>query len=120
MRRISKLILFSILLFVAAQSTTAAPFATSSSEEEQNKLIIALLNPAIENSIVGYYGEPKLYDSAKIIEIKTLQPGSSIFTVKVVLTTFTGPHNPPYGRDTIKLKVDTTSTKVESFEHEKM
>ena len=92
-------------------------------QEPQEKLIndafITALNPYISNAVYNYYNEVKqygLYD-AKILEIKRESEGGFSFIVKVQVTTFEASHNPPYGTETITMKVDPSGVKVMNYEH---
>lgn len=116
-RKIKRVTLIFLLLI------SFLPIALASAAPENNKekdVLYALLNPRISNALVGYYGVRKLYDlsNMKILSIEPLLPeGSFVFRVVVVVETFTGPHNPPYGRDKITLRIDTSDVSVEKFEH---
>jgi hypothetical protein len=64
--------------------------------------IAILLDPYISKAINDYYGEPTqyaLYD-AKVVCI-TRYPFDFVYTVTVAVPTFHGPHNPPYGLETM-------------------
>ncbi|OXM15408.1 DUF3888 domain-containing protein [Paenibacillus herberti] len=81
----------------------------------------ATLSPKISDAITGYYGEPRLYGlyDAEILNIDRLFEGSFYFRVKVLVKTFVGAHNPPYGNEIITLSVSALGVSVDHFEHRK-
>ncbi|MBZ1331146.1 DUF3888 domain-containing protein [Clostridium botulinum] len=90
-----------------------------SQKKLENDLILRVFSPYIAKAIENYYGEPRQFDlwDAKIINLKRLEPGSFNFEIKISVTTFKGPHNPPYGLETVTIKVDDSGTHVVNFNH---
>lgn len=81
--------------------------------------LLSLLDPYISDAVDKYYGYPKQYDlwDAKILNIrKTSESLEYEITVKV--ETFTGPHNPPRGIETVTILTSPMGTKVINFKHE--
>ena len=76
-----------------------------------------LLSPYIYKAIKNYYGEIRQYTDAKIINIKRLEPGSFNFETTVSVLTFTGPHNPPYGLETITIRFGSECVDIIDFKH---
>ncbi|WP_239614705.1 DUF3888 domain-containing protein [Cohnella mopanensis] len=103
-----------VLSSISFTSASAAP-----NKNDERDVLLALITPSVSNALVGFYGSPKLYDlsDTKIVRIERQISGGYVFRMTVVVETFTGPHNPPYGRDTITLMIDTGSVSVEKFEH---
>lgn len=86
----------------------------------QTDFILRLLSPYIDKAIKNYYGEIRQYGlwNAKIINIKRLEPGSFNFEATVSVITFTGPHNPPYGLETITIRFGGENVDIIDFKHE--
>jgi hypothetical protein len=85
--------------------------------------LVTLLNPYLQPSVDAYYAsidEPPrqygLYD-AEILELRRTTDGGYRFYARIALTTFTGPHNPPYGKETVSLYFDTASAQVIDYSH---
>lgn len=93
-------------------------------DETREELIVdafkTTLIRAIDDAIVGYYGKREksfgIYDM-QVKDIKRAMQGGFVFLVKVQVETFEGPHNPPYGRETITLEVGPGGVSVVKFEH---
>jgi len=82
-----------------------------------NKLCmgVPLNKKEILNATKTFYGKPKLfYHDGGIIDI-TQNIRDDYYDVTVQITTFEGAHNPPYGFDTITLRIQ--SFEVINYEH---
>lgn len=90
-----------------------------SQQKLENDLLLSIFSPYIAKAIENYYGEPRQFDlwDAKIISIKRLEPGSFYFEITISVTTFKGPHNPPYGLETTTIRLDATGIHVVDFKH---
>ncbi|MCW6089668.1 DUF3888 domain-containing protein [Clostridium sporogenes] len=79
-----------------------------------------VFSPYIAKSIENYYGEPRQFDlwDAKIINIKQLGSESFNFEIIISVTTFKGAHNPPYGLETVTIKLDDSGTHIINFNHQ--
>jgi len=88
----------------------------------ENDLLLRILSPYIDKAIENYYGESRQFDlwNAKITNIKRLEPGSFNFEITVSVTTFKGPHNPPYGLETVTIKFDDFGTHIINFNHKSL
>lgn len=100
----------------AAQSYSSESFTAGALPTQQAKpakepsltdsAIALLLDEHIYNAIRNYFGEPTqyaLYD-AKVNGIT--RPGTDFtFEITVSVPTFHGPHNPPYGLETMTFRV---------------
>jgi hypothetical protein len=109
---LSMILLFSFPLVGVTQS--------ADSDEVLKDVLLTILNPEINTAITGYYGKPRqygLYD-AEIINIFRDREGGFTFRVKVLVKTFVGPHNPPYGNETLLLTIDPAGAYVEEFIHQ--
>lgn len=82
--------------------------------------LLTALSPTISNAVNGYYGFPQqygLYD-AEIIKIERERNGVFLFNVTVRVKTFTGPHNPPYGIETMTIAIDSAFPMVIDYKHQ--
>ncbi|MDH6427240.1 MULTISPECIES: DUF3888 domain-containing protein [unclassified Paenibacillus] len=82
--------------------------------------LLNALNPTISNAVNGYYGSPQqfgIYD-AEVIKIERDQNGAFLFNVTVRVKTFTGPHNPPYGIETMTIAIDSAYPMVIDYKHQ--
>jgi hypothetical protein len=114
-----KVLILTLAVLLLLNSTAFARPSDENSEVESDALLTAL-SPAIGHAISGYYGQPRLYGlyDAKILRIERVHEGEYSFNVTVQVKTFVGPHNPPFGIETITLAVSPGSTLVAKFQHE--
>lgn len=78
------------------------------------RVLLLILGPYIRQTLVENYGESRQYDNAKILYMKPIKLEHEI---KVEVSTFVGPHNPPYGIDTITLLLDNGKISVIEYDH---
>lgn len=73
--------------------------------EDKNKILskhlLSYLRPTINNCLATYYGEQK-QSFTRIIYVAPYLPDDEI---QVEAQTFTGPHNPPYGKDILTFSI---------------
>ncbi len=79
------------------------------------EFILSMLSPYIESAIKQYYGEYRQYMSAGIL---STEKSDGKYRLKIRVETFMGPHNPPYGIETMIITEDGSGIKVEDFKHE--
>ncbi|OCA84168.1 hypothetical protein A8F94_15720 [Bacillus sp. FJAT-27225] len=81
-------------------------------------LIDRLLDP-IGEAVEKQYGQSKLWfrGDEKILKIEK-DSENYYFLVTVQIQTFEGPHNPPYGRDTMTFKIRGSEVELLDFKHE--
>lgn len=116
---IKQLICIPIVVMLLTPSVVIA--RPNEQEDTLRQVLLATLSPYISNAVTGYYGEIRqygLYD-AEILNIDRLSEGSYSFKVKVLVKTFVGAHNPPYGDEIITLSVSAAGVSVVQFEHRK-
>jgi hypothetical protein len=82
-------------------------------EEQFTGLLFLYVQEAIKN----YYGENRGFMNAKLLELKKTGQGMT-FEATVQVKTFVGPHNPPYGLETITIKKDLGRIYITKFKHE--
>lgn len=114
-----KVLIATLAVFLLLPLTAFVRPNVENSDVESDALLTTL-SPAIGNAISGYYGQPRLYGlyDAKILKIERESEGGYSFNVTVQVKTFVGPHNPPFGIETITLAVSPGSTLVVKFQHE--
>lgn len=118
-RRNNKLFKIYIILLVIiffSYGIHASPTATkevkwlNKSCEDKNKILsrhlISYLRPTINNCLAVYYGEQK-QSFNRIIYIDPHLPDDEI---QIEAQTFTGPHNPPYGKDILTFLIASDGT----------
>lgn len=115
MNKLAKTVLMGFILL--SPTTSAEPKNVYSISTD---VLLTSLNPAIGNAVSGFYGSPRLYGlyDAKILKIERIDAGGFLFNVTVQVKTFVGPHNPPYGIETITLAVSPSTSLVEKYHHE--
>jgi hypothetical protein len=95
-------------------------YAKNINENSMKDFVLVFLDESMHQAVNKYYGEPRMYDlyNAKILEMKPLKKGERFSSeIKVQVLTYKGPHNPPYGIETITLISDFTNIKVVKYEH---
>ena len=89
-----------------------------SKEKLYEDFLVSLLYPYISKGIDDYYGEPRQYMDAKVLSIERLKEGQFYFKIVIQAITFVGPHNPPYGLETVTIQQDVHGIRVIDFKHE--
>jgi hypothetical protein len=127
--KISKnLICFVIFLFIFIQ----VPYSKVKSEilnyvssvnqrsDLSNDTIRSLIYPYITDSINKYYGGNGPQFELSKAKLSITQPDPEIFSfiITAQVITFVGPHNPPYGIETVIIETSPLGTKVIDFKHE--
>lgn len=105
---------------VSADSINTNNIITDDSKSKlENDLLLRFSSPYIDSAIENYYGEPRQFDlwDAKIISIKRFEPESFNFETTISVTTFKGPHNPPYGLEVVTIRIDGNGIHVVNFKH---
>jgi hypothetical protein len=87
-----------------------------SREELMEDALLSRLFPTIDQAITNHYGKRKQFMKPKVLEIKRLETAQFHFEVILEVITFEGPHNPPYGTDTITI-IMAGQLRVENFNH---
>ncbi|TCS93937.1 DUF3888 domain-containing protein [Hazenella coriacea] len=107
------------LSFLIFFFTTGYSFAnqTPVPENLRDRALIEAMGPYIYSAITGYYGKTKLYDSEKILSVEQDPSGRNDYTVKIQVISFEGPHNPPYGLETVTLRISSYGVTVIDFKH---
>ncbi len=95
-------------------ASAEAKNASSTAIEEQT--ILRLLADPVQNAIKNYYGEPRQYWRDEIHSIRKV-PDTPYYEVVVQVETFYGPHNPPYGIETMTFYVSYGKVELKQYEH---
>lgn len=114
---ISLLVAFFIATCSFSYSSAYAESSVPRTPPPKDGLIIALLYPHIADAIVKQYGEGKLFQNEEVLAVKQDPSGGNTFIVTVFFQTFTGPHNPPYGNDTLTFTVSAIGVTLDKYEH---
>jgi len=101
------------MLNAAASATTKNEI---SSEATEQVLLRLLYHPAFD-AIKEYYGEPRQYWKDSILSIQKV-PDTTYYEVVMQAETFYGPHNPPYGIETMTFYVSYGDVELKNFEHQ--
>ena len=101
MRRITAFILGIIMMGLYMVTTGAAAEAKEEiSVDAAQQVIIDLLYQPTAVAVAEYYGEPTQFWHSRILSIQKVEDSQN-YEVVVQVETFQGPHNPPYGLETI-------------------
>lgn len=87
-------------------SSNPSPVESDTREVLYRDFLLTMLSPYIHQAIFDHYGEHRSFGlyQAKFRDIKRLcDKGQFYFEATVVVETWTGAHNPPYGLETITL-----------------
>ena len=116
-----KFILLAAGLMAAAAillSTGAA--AQSKSELPQDaveQVILRLLHQPVKEAVNDYYDGPRQYWRQEVLSVQKV-PQSPYYEVVIRVETFSGPHNPPYGLETMTFHVGPLdAVQLVNFDH---
>jgi Leucine-rich repeat (LRR) protein len=76
--------------------------------------VLNSLAPYIQSAIYKYYGEARLYNNAEILRSERFQDK---YILRIKVETFTSPHNPPYGIETMTIIQNHKLIRVDDFKH---
>lgn len=101
MRRITAFAIVIIMMgFFMVTTAAAAESKTEISVDAAEQVIIDLLYQSTAAAVAEYYGEPTQFWHPEILSIQKVS-GSQNYEVVIQVETFQGPHNPPYGQETM-------------------
>ena len=108
MRRITALTIGIIMLgFIMVTTATAVDSKTEVSLDAAEQVILDLLYQPTAAAVAEHYGEPTQFRRPEILSIRKVSDSQS-HEVVIQVETFHGPHNPPYGLETITFYVSPT------------
>ena len=102
------------LIFATAVSAGANDKTHEMSSEAANQTLLRLLFDPAYNAIKDYYGEPRQYWEDEILSVQEV-PTSEYYEVVLQVETFYGPHNPPYGIETMTFYVSYSKVELEKI-----
>ena len=108
MRRITALAIgISMLGFIMVTTATAVDSRKAISADAAEQVILDLLYQPTAAAVAEYYGEPTQFWHPEILSIQK-DSVSQDHEVVIQVETFQGPHNPPYGLETMTFCVGPT------------
>ncbi len=83
-----------------------------------DSVIIILLYPYITEAINDYFGQPTQWalDGSQINFITKLTT-DYLYRISITVPTFHGPHNPPYGLETMTFSIKASDVILEEYTH---
>lgn len=109
----------SFLFFIP--SIEANPSTTNNKDcSSLEAMFLTLLNENASKVIldrIGQSGMSYALSDAKIIKIERPEPGGFEFITTVRFHSFTGPHNPPYGTETLTYEITPFGAKLLHYHH---
>ncbi len=115
MRKIFALLLSTLLIGQQAYALENADEKPQASEQ----VILRLLSIPAQNAITGFYGEPRQYYQDALLGLRHVESESgSGYEIVMQVVTFVGPHNPPYGIETMTFFVSYGVPDLQKFEHQ--
>ena len=108
MRRITALAIGNIVLgFIMLTTATAAESKKEISVDAAEQVIINLLYQPTAAAVAEYYAEPTQFWHPQILSVQRVADSRN-YEVVIQVETYQGPHNPPYGLETITFSVSPT------------
>lgn len=113
------LVLLTVLLLNPCNKLSVISNSVDTRENKVEDALLVMLFPYIHKAIEQYYGKNRQFMEPTVIDIKRLESAQYHFKIKVQVITFEGPHNPPYGLETMTIIHDYSGVHVANFKHEK-
>ena len=108
------------LMAAAAILLSTGAAAESKSELPQDaveQVILRLLHQPVKEAVNDYYDGPRQYWRQEVLSVQKVSQ-SPYYEVVIRVETFYGPHNPPYGLETMTFHVGPLDTiQRVNFEH---
>ena len=96
----------------AAQSKSELP------QDAMEQVILRLLHQPVRETVKDYYDGPRQYWEQKVLSVQKV-PQSPYYEVVLRVETFSGPHNPPYGLETMTFYVGPLDeVRLVNFDHQ--
>ena len=117
-----KFVLLAAGLMAAAAillSTGAAAGSKSElSQDAVEQVVLRLLHQPVKEAVNDYYNGPRQYWEQKVLSVqKVLQ--SPYYEIVIRVETFYGPHNPPYGLETMTFYIGPPdAVQLVNFDHQ--
>ncbi len=117
MRKFAALVIIVAAVCLISIATTSADTKKEISLEDTEQTLLRLLSEPAQDAIKEYYGELRQYWRDEIISVQKV-PNSYYYEVVMQVETFYGPHNPPYGIETMTFYVSYGEVVLKKFEHQ--
>ena len=108
------------LMAAAAILLSAGAAAESKSELPQDameQVILRLLHQPVREAVKDYYDGSRQYWRQEVLSVQKV-PQSPYYEVVIRVETFYGPHNPPYGLETMTFHVGPLdAVQLVNFDH---
>ena len=109
------------LMAAAAILLSTGAAAESKSElpqEAMEQVVLRLLHQPVKEAVNDYYDGPRQYWEQEVLSVQKV-PQSPYYEVVIRVETFYGPHNPPYGLETMTFYVGPLdAVQLVNFEHQ--
>lgn len=112
-----KVMIWAIIIAIASLMISTLAFAANIDQKAAEQTILRLLYDSAQKAVNDYYGEVRQFRNAKILSIEAI-PNSPYYKVIMQVETFYGPHNPPYGIETMTFYVMGGKIELRNFEHQ--
>ncbi len=117
MRKVTAFIISITVVCLVISSTAFALTENEISSETSEQILLRLLFHSAHDAIEEYYGEPRQYWRDEILSAEKV-PDTSYYKVVMQVETFYGPHNPPYGIETMTFFVSYGCVVLKNFKHQ--
>jgi len=116
-----KFILFAAGLMAAVTILLLTGAAAHSKKElpqdAAEQVILRLLHEPVKEAVNDYYNGPRQYWRQEVLSVQRV-PQSPYYEVVIRVETFYGPHNPPYGLETMTFYVGPLdAVQLVNFDH---
>ena len=117
MRKFIALVITVVSVCLMSATSTTAETKKEISLDASEQTLLRLLSEPVREAIQDYYGESRQYWNDEIISIQKV-PNSYYYEVVMQVETFYGPHNPPYGIETMTFYISYGEVILKKFEHQ--
>ena len=117
-----KFSLFAVGMIAAAVILLSTGAATESKRElpqdAAEQVILRLLHQPVREAVNDYYDEPRQYWREEVLNVEKV-PQSPYYEVVIRVETLSGPHNPPYGVETMTFYIGPLdAVRLVDFDHQ--
>ena len=87
-------------------------------QDAMEQVILRLLHQPVKDAVNDYYNGPRQYWRQEVLSVQKI-PQSPYYEIVIRMETFYGPHNPPYGLETMTFYVGPLdAVQLVNFEHQ--
>lgn len=116
MKRAALIIAFSVAFIAFAVCLICMQYSNYRAAETE-QVVIRLLADDAQEAVKEYYGERRQYMNDELLSVKKV-PGTPYYAAVLRVETFYGPHNPPYGIETMTFYISYIGVELRGFEHQ--